>query len=109
MSCIFCKIVNKEIPSTILWENDDLIAIEDINPSAPIHCLIIPKTHAATVAEMDGNQLISLPQCVEDLIIMKDIKQHGYRLVTNAGFDGGQEVDHIHFHLLGGKKLGKMG
>ena len=108
MSCIFCKIINKELPSNILWENNDLLAIEDVNPVTPVHCLIIPKSHVATVAEMDGDQLKSLPKCVEDLIIKKNLKKYGYRLITNAGFDGGQEVDHIHFHLLGGKKLGKM-
>lgn len=109
MSCVFCKIINKEILSTILWENNDLLAIKDINPVTPVHCLIIPKYHVATIAEMNGNQLKSLPECIEYLIIAKDLKKYGYRLVTNAGFNGGQEVNHIHFHLLGGKKLGRMG
>lgn len=109
MSCIFCKIINREIPSTLLWEDEHLIAIEDINPVAPVHCLIIPKNHVATIAEAKGEDLMTLPQCIEDLITEKDLKKHGYRVVTNAGFDGGQVVDHLHFHLLGGRQLNKMG
>ena len=107
--CIFCKIINKEIPSSIVYEDNEILAFKDINPIAPVHILVIPKKHIES--------LINLEQCDELLIgkiytvINKIAKQEGidesgFRVVVNCGEDGGQEVKHLHFHILGGKKLG---
>ena len=108
MDCIFCKIVAGEIPSDTLYEDEELIAFRDINPQAPVHVLIIPKLHIASVAELTAEhqklteQLISLARNLAD---KEDITDSGYRLVINCGHDGGQAVAHLHLHLLGGRRL----
>lgn len=104
--CIFCKIIEGEIPSQKVLETDNLIVIKDIKPDAPIHDLIIPKKHISSLNELDDKEIAS-----EIVIIAKDvaekegIKGKGYRLIVNTGKDGGQLIGHLHFHLLGGKKL----
>jgi len=100
VDCIFCKIVAKEIPSQIVYEDDSIMAFNDINPVAPIHVLVIPKKHILNInylTEQD-EQVIAAEMGVGDT---------GFRVVSNSGSDGGQEVDHLHFHLIGGKALGK--
>ncbi|MGI6452990.1 MAG: histidine triad nucleotide-binding protein [Syntrophomonadaceae bacterium] len=106
--CIFCKIINKEIPSTIVFENDRILAIKDINPAAPVHILLIPKNHIDSldsVSDQDidllGNIQVAAAQLAKEL----DISNQGYRLVNNCGEWGGQTVSHIHYHLIGGRKL----
>lgn len=108
-NCIFCKIINKEIPSNIVYEDDEILAFEDIHPLAPVHTLVIPKKHIASLKEIneENAEIISKIYLVINKIAeMKNIKEKGYRVVVNCGEEGGQEVQHLHFHILGGKKLG---
>jgi len=108
--CIFCKIINKEITSNIVYEDEEIIAFHDVNPAAPIHILVIPKKHITSLADMDSdeNNIISKIYVVINKIAEKEgIKDKGYRVIVNCGKDGGQEVGHLHFHLLGGKFLGE--
>ena len=107
--CIFCKIIKKEIPSTIVYEDDSVIAFNDVNPAAPIHILVVPKKHIATLLdiEKEDNELIAhIYEVINQIAREKGFAENGYRVITNCGRDSGQEVMHIHFHVLGGKKLG---
>ncbi len=108
MDCLFCKIVSKEINASIVYEDDDFLAFRDINPVAPSHILIIPKRHIETVNELEETDALLMGRM---LVIAKKIAAEeglsdGYRLVLNCGKDGGQEVFHIHLHLIGGRKMG---
>lgn len=105
MDCIFCKIAKKEIPSDLVFENKDLIVFKDINPSAPVHYLVVPKEHIQSIAHLEGNHkdiLASLIYTAKDEA--KKLGLKGYKLVFNVGREGGQVVDHLHLHLLGGWK-----
>lgn len=111
MSTIFKKIIDKEIPADIVYEDDDVLAFKDINPQAPVHVLIIPKKEIPTVddveaddAEMLGKLFIAAKQIARE----QGIAEKGYRLMVNVRGDGGQEVFHVHMHLLGGRPLGPM-
>lgn len=109
MDCLFCKIINKEIPSQIVYEDDDILAFNDIEPRAPIHILVIPKKHIeshAKLIEEDSELMGKIHIVINKIAEEKGILDSGYRVVINCGEDGGQEVKHLHFHLLGGKKLG---
>ena len=103
----FCKIANGEIPSTKLYEDDDMIIIKDLNPQAPVHLLLIPKEHYANIIEMSDAQAQTLAKCVKKLSALTDQLglQNGFRLVSNKGADGCQSVGHLHIHILGGAKL----
>ncbi len=105
--CIFCKIANGEIPSTKLYEDEDMIIIKDLNPQAPVHLLLIPKEHYANIIEMSDAQAQTLAKCVKKLSALTDQLglQNGFRLVSNKGEDGCQSVGHLHIHILGGAKL----
>lgn len=105
--CIFCKIANGEIPSTKLYEDDDMIIIKDLNPQAPVHLLLIPKEHYANIIEMSDAQAQTLAKCIKKLSALTDQLglQNGFRLVSNKGADGCQSVGHLHIHILGGTKL----
>ncbi len=106
--CIFCNIVNKKSPSEIIYEDDEVLAFPDINPSAPVHILIIPKKHITSVNELkDENQAVlgKMILIAKKLAKENKIDQSGYRLVINCGKDGGQIIEHLHLHLLGGKEL----
>ena len=105
--CIFCKIAAGEIPSNKVYEDDRIIAIHDINPMAPVHVLIIPKEHISSAnavteenCDIIGHLFSKIPAVAKELGL-----ENGYRVITNCGEDGCQSVMHIHFHLLGGKKL----
>ena len=105
----FCRIVNQEIPSKIVYEDDEILAFEDVNPLAPIHILLIPKKHIATmddVTEEDSAVLGRILLKAKEIAAEKGLNENGYRIVNNCKAHGGQEVFHIHFHLLGGEKLG---
>ncbi|MBU5675666.1 histidine triad nucleotide-binding protein [Alkaliphilus sp. MSJ-5] len=108
-NCIFCRIIEGEIPSTLVYENEHVIAFEDINPEAPTHLLIVPKKHIPTtmdVMEEDGK--IIMPEifaAIGHLARQFDLEQEGFRIVNNCGSNGGQTVNHLHFHLLGGRQL----
>jgi histidine triad (HIT) family protein len=106
---IFCKIIRKEIPAQIVFESDKVLAFKDINPKAPVHILIIPKIEIATVREIVGTEHAALLGEMFDAAnkIAKDLKisEDGFRLVINCGENGGQDVYHLHMHLLGGRKM----
>jgi histidine triad (HIT) family protein len=107
--CIFCKIVNREIPSTIVYEDDKVIAFNDINPVAPVHVLIVPKVHIESVKDIDSqnaNVLIDIHLAANKVADMLGISEKGYRLINNCGPDAGQTVMHVHYHLIGGTSLG---
>ena len=107
--CIFCKIINKEIPSTIVYEDEEIIAFRDLNPVAPVHILVIPKKHIAKVTELSNEDeaLIGKIYTVINKIAKdENIFDDGFRVIVNCGENGGQEVQHLHFHLIGGAKLG---
>src|SRR5438270_3137314 len=105
-SCLFCKIIDKEIPSKPVVETEEYIAIRDINPQAPTHVLIIPHTHVRNVAEVSDTGLTGrLLAGAKELAESEGLK-NGFRLVVNTGDDGGQTVDHLHIHLLGGRRMG---
>ncbi len=106
--CIFCKIISKDIPATLVYQDELITAFEDINPKAPIHILIIPKKHFASLNEIpeDQKDLIGhLLLKAREIAREKGLADKGYRLVLNTGRDSGQDVQHIHFHLLGGRQM----
>ncbi len=107
MDCIFCKIAAGETPSTKVFENERVLAFKDLNPQAPVHVLVIPKTHIASADEIntDNAELVSDIFAVIPTIARSVGLTNGYRIITNIGEDGCQSVKHMHFHLLGGKKL----
>jgi len=108
MDCLFCKIINKEIPASIQYEDDDLIAFNDISPKAPVHLLIVPKKHISTLNDVVEEDVVLVGKLVKkasELAAQFKIDQSGYRTIFNCNSDGGQEVYHIHLHLIGGKKL----
>lgn len=107
--CIFCKIVKKEIPSTIVYEDEDILAFNDINPVTPVHILVIPKKHIESLAEIkeeDEKLIGKIHTTIKKIANQVGILDKGFRVIVNCGEDGGQEVKHLHFHILGGKKLG---
>ena len=106
MSCLFCKIVEKKIPSIIVYEDERVLAFEDINPQAPIHILVIPKKHISTSLEIksDDNELVGyMFQAANKIAKERNIAERGFRLVMNCNRESGQTVFHIHLHLLGGR------
>ena len=105
-NCIFCKIIDKQIPANLIKEEKDYVVLRDINPQAPTHVLIVPRAHVANVTLFeDAAGLGKLFQAAKDVAAMENLKQ-GFRLVVNTGDDGGQTVDHLHIHVLGGRALG---
>jgi len=108
MSTIFTKIINKEIPAEIVLETENILAFKDINPQAPVHVLVIPKKEIARVenAGVEDQELMgALLLAAKEVAELTGIKETGFRLVINNGSDGGQEVEHLHIHVLGGRKL----
>lgn len=108
MSTIFKQIIDKEMPADIIYEDDICLAFRDINPQAPVHILVIPKkeiTSVATVCEEDKEILGHLMIKASDIARAEGLEENGYRLVTNINEDAGQSVFHLHFHLLGGRKM----
>lgn len=112
MSCIFCKIASKEIPAQIVYENDSIIAFNDINPAAPVHILIVPKKHIPDIDRIsaeDKSITASMLEAAGEISKIKNLSADGYRVIINNGSAAGQEVFHLHMHILGGKKsLGPM-
>ncbi len=107
--CLFCKIVNKQIPSTVVYEDDEILAFKDINPVAPVHVLVIPKKHITClndVLEEDIDVLGKIQLVIKKIAKELGVDETGYRVISNCGDDGGQLVKHLHYHLIGGKKLG---
>ncbi len=108
MDCIFCKIANGEIPTTKVYEDDTVIAFNDLSPQAPVHVLIIPKQHISSAAELNPSNSGVVAHIFEVAAKLgKDMGlENGYRIVNNCGEDGGQTVHHLHFHFMGGRKFG---
>lgn len=106
--CIFCKIIKGEIPSQKVYEDEDILAFKDINPLAPVHILVIPKKHIETTNDLEevDELIIGKIFTIIKKLAKENNLENGYRVVNNCGEDGGQEVKHLHFHLLGGRKLG---
>ncbi len=106
--CIFCKIINGEIPCNKVYEDDKVLAFKDINPEAPIHVLLIPKIHIASINDLnhqDSHLISHIFLTIQNIAKELGIHESGYRVVTNTGKDGGQTVNHMHFHLLAGRSL----
>ena len=106
--CIFCKIIKGEIPSEKVYEDEDILAFKDINPAAPIHILVIPKKHVKSLLELEDEdyELVGKIQKVINKLAHQLNIEEGYRVIVNCGKDAGQEVMHLHYHLLAGRKLG---
>ena len=104
--CIFCKMVAGEIKPAVVFENDDVFAFRDINPQAPAHILVIPKRHVPTLDDLEDPSLAAqLLQAVTTIARQEGLADEGYRTVINCRGNGGQEVYHLHLHLLGGRRL----
>ena len=107
--CVFCNIIEGKIPSVPVYENEHIIAFKDINPQAPTHLLIVPRKHIPTTMDIvEGDMKDIIPEifaAVKHLAGQFNLEQGGFRVVNNCGKDGGQTVDHLHFHLLGGRQL----
>ncbi|HDL64242.1 MAG TPA: histidine triad nucleotide-binding protein [Proteobacteria bacterium] len=109
MTCLFCEIIDRNIPADIVFEDDEILAFRDVDPRAPVHILIIPKKHISGLSEANESDRELMGRiCIAASRIagQEGIDQSGYRLVVNSGPDAGQAVDHLHFHLLGGRPLG---
>ncbi len=105
-NCLFCRIVKGEIPADIVARTDDAIAFRDISPKAPTHLLVIPKEHVASLDEVgDAMDLAALMRLAREVAKKEGIGGSGYRVVINTGDDGGQTVDHLHLHVLGGRRM----
>lgn len=110
--CLFCRIIKKEIPSDMILENEQLVAFRDINPKAPVHVLLVPRKHITMLeaaTEEDRELLGTLLLAANEIARNENIAERGYRVVVNNGPEGGQEVYHLHVHLLGGRQLRMMG
>lgn len=108
--CLFCKIINGDIPSEKVYEDEEILAFKDIQPAAPIHILVIPKKHIdslANIEESDEKIIGRIYKVINKIAKDQQFKDKGYRVIVNCGKDGGQEVMHLHFHLLAGKPLGE--
>jgi histidine triad (HIT) family protein len=104
--CLFCRIVNKEIETDIVEERPTAIAFRDINPQAPVHILVVPREHIPSIKDLDKGKcdiLADIFSLINDIAVSEGISQTGYRVVVNTGEEAGQDVDHLHFHLLGGR------
>ena len=108
--CLFCKIIKGEIPSNKVYEDDEFLAFHDINPAAPVHILVIPKKHINSLTDIekkDEQLLGKIYGIINKMAEEYNFKQDGYRVIVNCGKNGGQEVMHLHFHVLAGKKFGE--
>ena len=106
-NCLFCKIVKGEIPSSKVYENDMVYAFRDINPQAPVHILVVPKKHISSLDDTAGSSDTELAECLRavKVIAAQENLTGGYRVVSNCGPDACQSVHHLHFHILGGRKM----
>ena len=104
--CVFCKIVSGEIPSKRVYEDDQVIVINDLNPGAPVHVLVIPKEHTENILTASPEILVHVKKVLPEIVKKLGIAEKGFRVVVNTGVEGGQTVHHLHFHILGGKELG---
>ena len=109
--CIFCKIIRKEIPASIVYEDDMVLAFKDINPVAKIHIIVIPKKHIESLENLDikedAKYIVEIHKAIQEITRNFKVEKDGYRIVTNIAKNAGQEVKHIHYHILAGEKLRK--
>ena len=105
MNCLFCRIAEGEKPSTKVYEDDRVLAFRDIDPQAPVHVLIIPKTHFDSILEADGETLAYMAEIAKRIAADEGLCERGFRIVVNTGEEGGQSVKHLHMHLLGGRSM----
>lgn len=107
MDCLFCKIINGEIPSAKIYEDQNVYAFKDINPNAKVHVLVVPKKHIESIDKVDEENISFVSEVIKAIPKIASIcgLTNGYRVITNVGNDGGQSVKHLHFHILGGEKL----
>ena len=105
-NCIFCKIIKGDIPSNKVYEDDKMLAIHDVAPAAPVHVLLLPKEHTANVTTADPAIVAYMLCKVKEIAEKTGIAEKGFRVVMNTGEDGGQTVNHLHIHVIGGKALG---
>ena len=108
--CLFCKIIKGDIPSTKVYEDEFVYAFKDINPEAPVHILVVPKKHIKSmneIEEIDENLSGKIFFAIKKIAKEQGIAEQGYRVISNCGKDAGQTVMHLHFHILGGRKLGE--
>ena len=108
--CLFCKIIKGEVPCNKVYEDEEILAFYDINPATPIHILVIPKKHITSLAhlEKEDEPIVGrIYGVINQIAEEKGFKQEGYRVIVNCGKNGGQEVMHLHFHILAGKQLGE--
>ncbi|MFA5859860.1 MAG: histidine triad nucleotide-binding protein [Elusimicrobiota bacterium] len=107
--CIFCKIADKEIPAGIVYEDNEIVVFNDVNPQAPVHMLVIPKKHIESLNVVDeytdAGWILKIFEVIKKVVKEKKLENNGYRVVINCGKDAGQAVGHVHFHILGGRKL----
>ena len=105
-TCLFCRIANGEIPTKFVAETDEAVAFRDIDPKAPVHVLVIPRQHLTSLATAEDDELLGqLLGLAARVARAEGISESGYRVVANTGPDGGQSVDHLHFHVMGGRQL----
>ncbi len=107
MDCLFCKIINNTIESNIIYQDNKILIFRDINPEAPVHLLIVPKEHIKNISEINKNNSNIISYIFEKIPELKNKLglENGFRVITNCGKDGGQTVEHLHFHVLAGRKL----
>ena len=111
MDCVFCKIAAGEVPANLVLENEHLVAFDDVAPVAPVHTLVVPRKHVANLAELQDEDVLlygRLLLAVRDVARLKGVAESGFRLIANTGPDGGQEVFHLHLHVIGGRPLGRL-
>ena len=108
--CLFCNIIEGKLDTQIIYENDKVLCFEDINPQAPVHCLIVPKEHHENLNELSDSGRLSLMgdifQAALEVAKLKGIDERGFRLIINNGKEGSQIISHLHMHILGGKQIG---
>ena len=108
-NCIFCKIANKEI-GTLIYENEYVVAFDDLNPVAPVHSLIVPIKHIENLEDLKNEDMVYIQEihkAIKEVAKIKWVNESGYRIINNCGKDAGQSVMHLHYHLIGGKELGE--
>jgi histidine triad (HIT) family protein len=108
MTCIFCRIVHGEVPAQRVHEDERVLVFRDIHPQAPTHLLVVPKAHVASLLELDDPELAGALLLAAARVAREAGLERGFRVIANTGPEGGQEVQHLHFHVVGGKPLGRM-